>query len=194
MIFKHLLTILTITSTTVAAGSDDVTQENKYVTEKNITPKSNLRGVISVAKGDPVGTVPRGGAFDSSCLHGRYSYSNFGETFASISVAVFDGKGKISEMDSIITNRAGPDGEGRQDISRPFISGSYEVHPNGRGVIDFILDVDGREAPNTMEFVVTQTLGGCEITAMDSFGSARSESRFVQNNLVAPKWSKIANS
>jgi hypothetical protein len=45
------------------------------VTEKSITPKSNLRGVISVAKS---------------------------ETFASISVAVFDGKGKISEMDSIL--------------------------------------------------------------------------------------------
>ena len=58
---------------------------------------------------------------------------NFGENFASISVAVFDGKGGISEMDSIITNRSGPDGEGRQDISRPFISGSYEVHPNGKG-------------------------------------------------------------
>eukprot|EP00986_Skeletonema_menzelii_P018626 scaffold26670_cov149-Skeletonema_menzelii.AAC.4 len=90
-------------------------------------------------------------------------------------------------MDSIITNRAGPDGVARQDVSRPFISGSYEVHPNGRGVIDFILDVDGRKAPNTMEFVVTQTFGG------DSFGSARSESRFIQNNLVAPRWSKIAN-
>ena len=80
-----------------------------------------------------------------------------------MSVALFDGKGQISEMGSIITNRAGPDGVARQDVSRPFISGSYEVHPNGRGVIDFILDVDGRKAPNTMEFVVTQTFGGgCE--------------------------------
>lgn len=144
--------------------------------------------------GGTIGTIPQGGPFDNSCLHGRYSYSNFGENFASISVAVFDGKGGISEMDSIITNRSGPDGEGRQDISRPFISGSYEVHPNGRGVIKFDLDVDGRKAPNTMEFVVTQTSDDYDITAMDSFGSARSESRFVQNNLVAPRWSKIANS
>lgn len=167
------------------------------------TPNSNLRGAITLASdakssaeadsnhptpnGDLVGTAPQGGAFENSCLHGRYSYSNFGENFASMSVALFDGKGQISEMGSIITNRAGPDGVARQDVSRPFISGSYEVHPNGRGVIDFILDVDGRKAPNTMEFVVTQTFGG------DSFGSARSESRFIQNNLVAPRWSKIAN-
>lgn len=208
MIYKHLLLVLAPVA--VAAAGD---------------APSNLRGVISLAsdaedyQGPTHGTTNEDGSstttttnnngntrtagtFTNACLQGRFSYSNVMADVASLSVGVFDGKGKITEMDSIEINHPDPNSGGRAETSLPFNSGSYEVHANGRGVIYLSMGGPGGpyyNPPAMAEFVVTRTSGnGCEITAMSSFLSASAKDGHnndvgVANQLVAPKWSKIAH-
>ncbi|KAL7445564.1 hypothetical protein ACHAXM_009920 [Skeletonema potamos] len=140
--------------------------------------------------------------FDNSCLRGRFSYWNAMSDVASISVGVFDGNGKITEMDNIEINHPDPNNGGRTETSLPFNSGSYEVHANGRGVMYLSMGAPGGpfyDPPAMAEFVVTRTSGsGCEITAMFGFLSSKAEDGHendvgVSNQLVAPTWNKIAD-
>ena len=133
------------------------------------------------------------GSFNNGCLKGRFSYFNVASGTASLSVAVFDGNGIISEMENIETNSPSPDG-GRVETSLRFNSGTYEVGPSGTGKIYASLGEEGGpyfDPPVEVMFVVSGTASGCEVTSMDSFLSAGSVG--VADQLVAPRWTKIAN-
>ena len=166
--------------------------------------KDNLRGVISLASDGEESPTSRssGGQFSNECLRGRFSYWNLAGDVASLSVAVFDGAGTVTEMESILINHPDPENGGRAETSLPFQHGTYEVHPNGLGVIDFSVGPPGGpfyDPPALAKFVVTGTSGnGCEITAMDGFLSSEAEDGHrndvgVANQLVAPRFTKIAD-
>ncbi len=100
-------------------------------------PAGGTHGNPPVAHDDSQSATQREGGeggFKKSCLHGRFAYSNLADGVASISVGLFDGKGKITHMDDIEINFPNPDG-GRMEISTSFNWGTYEIYPNGRGVI-----------------------------------------------------------
>ena len=157
-----------------------------------------------VAHGDAQSATQRegggGGPFKNSCLHGRFAYSNLADGAASISVGLFDGMGKVTQMDDVEANYPNPDG-GRSETSFSFNWGTYEVYPNGRGVIYASFGAEGGkffDPPAFLEFVVTNASGTCEIMNMDSFFSS-SKTDVAHNNvgvagqLIAPRWSKIAD-
>jgi hypothetical protein len=140
------------------------------------------------------------GGFKNSCLHGRFAYSNLADGVASISVGLFDGMGKVTQMDNIEINFPNPDG-GRMEMSIPFNWGTYEIYPNGRGVMHASFGAEGGpyfDPPALLEFVVTNAYGNCEIMNMDSFFSASKTDGSLNDvgvaaQLVAPRWSKIAD-
>ena len=214
--YKHfLLALATVGGTGVASAADEGggTSTSSY--------NKKLRGVITlasagnrppamgtkdnpsgVARGDSESEQQRGegGGFKKSCLHGRFAYSNLVDGVASISVGLFDGMGKITQMDNLEINHPNPDG-GRMETSLPFNSGTYEVYANGRGVMHASFGAEGGpyyDPPALVEFVVTNANGNCEIMNMDSFLSASKTDRLgndvgVADQLVAPRWSKIAD-
>lgn len=130
--------------------------------------------------------------FDNSSLKGRFSYYNKEGDVASISVGVFDGIKNITSFEDICANV--PDGNGGRTTATigPFNWGYYEVQASGRGKIYISLGVEGDryyDPPAELEFVVTST-DGSEITGLESFQVADAG---LVNNLVVPRWSKIAD-
>ena len=216
---KHfLLALATVGGTgAISAADGDASSYNK-----------KLRGVITLASSGaataaaeerppPIGTAGNPpvahdnsqsatqreggeGGFKNSCLHGRFAYSNLADGVASISVGLFDGMGKVTQMDNIEINHQNPDG-GRMETSLSFNWGTYEVYPNGRGVMRFSFGDEGGpyfDPPALAEFVVTNAYGNCEIMNIDSFLSASKTDGSgndvgVAAQLVAPRWSKIAD-
>ena len=146
----------------------------------------------SSKKGKKLKHVPNKKAFDNACLKGRFSYFNKEGNVASLSVGVFDGIKNITSFEDICANV--PDGEGgRKTSTIPFNFGYYEVHASGRGKMFLSLGEEGGpyfDFPYyELEFVVTATGGNYEIEAMDSFQVAGVG---LANQLVAPRWTKIA--
>ena len=136
--------------------------------------------------------VPNKKAFDNACLKGRFSYFNKEGNVASLSVGVFDGIKNITSFEDICANV--PDGEGgRKTSTIPFNFGYYEVQASGRGKMFLSLGEEGGpyfDFPYyELEFVVTGTGENYEIEAMDSFQVAGVG---LANQLVAPRWTKIA--
>ena len=218
--YKHfLLALATVGGTGVVSAADRGGDASSY--------NKKLRGVITLASSGaataaedrpPAGgtykppvahddaqsaTQREGGGgvpFKNSCLHGRFAYSNLADGVASISVGLFDGMGKVTQMDHIEINHQNPDG-GRMETSLSFNWGTYEVYPNGRGVMRFSFGAEGGpyyDPPALAEFVVTNAYGNCEIMNIDSFLSASKTDGLgndvgVAAQLVAPRWSKIAD-
>ena len=187
MIYKKVLILALSTITATAAANKD-----------------NLRGVISLASDGEEKSASRssGGNFSNECLRGRFSYWNLAGDVASISVAVFDGAGTVTEMENILIDHPDPENGGRAETSLPFQHGTYEVYPNGLGVMRISLGSPGGpfyDPPALDKFVVTGTSGnGCEITAMNSFLSSEAEDGHnndvgVAHQLVAPRFNKIAD-
>lgn len=121
-------------------------------------------------------------AFSAACLRGRFGYFNLAGNLASLSSAVFDGAGGITDMSPIVTTTGG---------SLTFNEGSYEVYEDGTGEI--VLNLSGAagqyEVPPfaTFKFVVMGVGKRCEITEINSFLTAPG----VNEQIVAPNWRKI---
>jgi hypothetical protein len=128
-----------------------------------MTPSSSCSQHSKVIRrySDGIGlTCGAAGGFKKSCLHERFAYSNLVDGVASISVGLFDGMGKITQMDNLEINHPNPDG-GRMETSLPFNSGTYEVYANGRGVMHASFGAEGGpyyDPPASVEFVVTNPM------------------------------------
>lgn len=219
--YKHFLFALaTVGGTGVVSAADGGVGASSYnkklrgvitlassgaaTAEEGRPPAAGTHGKPSVAHVGSQSETQRegggGGPFKNSCLHGRFAYSNLADGVASISVGLFDGMGKVTQMDNIEINHPNPDG-GRMEVSLPVNWGTYEVYPNGRGVMRFSFGAEGGpyfDPPALAEFVVTNAYGNCEIMNIDSFLSASKTDGLgndvgVAAQLVAPRWSKIAD-
>ena len=169
-------------------GTGQTSHNNPRGGRKNSSDNSSGRR----ASGRTTGSSSSG-SFANECLKGRFGYFNTAAGTASLSVAVFDGNGGISEMGDLEINHPSPDG-GRDETSIGFNSGTFKVEPSGKGKMYISLGEEGEpyfDPPAEVMFVVSGTASGCEITTLDSFVSAGTVG--VADQLVVPRWTKIAD-